>query len=296
MDCFNPTNSNQVLLPSCTSKFPLLFSTPSLPVFPIRFPTHSISNPSSKLISLQNPSSKPSTQSKSFADFLKDPGLKPVCDKAASFDRTYASLPDARLKLLVNKKILKMDEDAIERISDKLAKEKAEDLQKTQKWLEMRQNELKKHGSHKRSMEILQERTGVVKLKPNSRNTNTGSTDRIKALAQPKKQKLGFAEDYIDSYGLLKAGVLESGKSVLPKSARVVWGKSGNVDRVQSVKHKGKKWDKEKNRRKKAEASLKMEVVECIREMNEFHKRYGELKGRVGFPQIDLEKYKTKVL
>ena len=36
------------------------------------------------------------------------------------------------------------------------------------------------------------------------------------------------------------------------------------------------------------------EIDECMHEINEFHKRFGELKGRVGFPQIYLEKYKNK--
>ena len=53
---------------------------------------------------------------------FKDPGSSPISNKKGNF-YNYLDLPDERLKLVINEKILKMDEQALECISKKLQQE-----------------------------------------------------------------------------------------------------------------------------------------------------------------------------
>ncbi|OMJ85595.1 hypothetical protein SteCoe_13074 [Stentor coeruleus] len=232
---------------------------------------------------------------KSFCFSIKDPGSKPLCDKSASFNQNFYNLPESRLKLVVTDTIIKNDQAALKRMSQKLeAEEFMED--KKQQWLcDFRNNILTSNAKKKQNTEELQKKTGLVKFNPMPHMHRHSTTERIETLAIPKSITKGFAEDYSESYGLLGAGILETGRSILPKSARVPGYKSSSGfsqyanDKKQGFyRNRGFCIGKNSN-----EVFSNKEVKECMKEINEFHKRYGELKGRVGFPQIYLEKYKN---
>lgn len=226
---------------------------------------------------------------RTFSTF-KDPGSKPLCDKGACFEKNFYDLPENRLKLVVSQKVLKNDEDALKRISYKLSQEEQAEFSRQQKNLEARAQILASKENRKKRMDDLQAKTGLIKL--NMRKTNSWTVNsRINSLAQPKNIKRGLAEDYIDSYGLLKAGVLETGNTANPKSARIPSNKistpfPGLVNNTKIVA-----WEK-KDEKKEKEVYSQKEIKECMKDINDFHRRIGKGKGKVGFPQIFLEKYK----
>lgn len=260
--------------------------------------TQRIQDPPSSLISkfTKNYSTTELNSSKkSFCFSFKDPGSKPLCDKAASFEQNFYSLPESRLKLVVTDTIIKNDQAALKRMSQKLEAE-AYMEDKKQQWLcDFRNDILTSCAKRKQSTEELQKKTGLVKFKPMPHMYRHSTTERIESLAIPKNAKKGFAEDYIESYGLLGAGILETGRSVLPKSARVPGCKSSTgFSQYENGKKQGFYRDLGfGNGKNPNEVFSNKEIKECMKEINEFHKRYGELKGRVGFPQIYLEKYKN---
>ena len=224
---------------------------------------------------------------------FKDPGKRPICDKNACFDKKYCELPENRLKLLVNQKILNMDQAALSHISSKLAQEQLEENEKAKKYSEFRKQLLTATATRRKNIEILQARTGLLRYTAPYTQCTSNSSARIGLLSIPKTSKKGFAEDYSDSYGLLKAGLLESGSSVLPKSARLPTGKVYSPFPLQIVKrnkHHCKMGGITKDRNEEQDIYSNDEIRECMKEITEFHKRFGELKGRVGFPQIYLDK------
>lgn len=226
---------------------------------------------------------------RTFSTF-KDPGSKPVCDKGACFEKNFYDLPENRLKLVVSQKVLKNDEDALRRISYKLVQEEQEDFNRQQKLLEARARILASKENRKKRMDELQAKTGLIKL--NMRKTNSWAINpRINSLAQPKSIKRGLAEDYIDSYGLLKAGVLETGNPEYPKSARIPSNKISTPFPGLASNAKIVAWEK-KDEKKEKEVYSQKEIKECMKDINDFHQRIGKGKGKVGFPQIFLEKYK----
>lgn len=226
---------------------------------------------------------------RTFSTF-KDPGSKPLCDKGACFERNFFDLPENRLKLIVSEKVLKNDEDALRRISLKLAQEELMENYRQQKFSENRAQMLATKEKMKKRMDELQAKTGILKL--NLRKTNSFTVNsRINSLAQPKTLRRGLAEDYIDSFGLLKAGVLEGGNSANPKSARIPGYKILTPFPCLAGNGKGVVWSK-KNVNKESEVYSEKEIKDCMNEINDFHQRIGKGKGKVGFPQIFLEKYK----
>ena len=226
---------------------------------------------------------------RTFSTF-KDPGSRPVCDKGLGFEKNFSDLPENRLRLIVSEKVLRNDEDALRRISLKLAQEEFEESCRQQKFCESRAQMLAAQEKMKKRMDDLQVKTGLLKL--NLRKTNSWTaTSRINSLAQPKTLKKGLAEDYIDSFGLLKAGLLQGGNSANPKSARIPGNKILTPFPTLSTNTNPKHWTK-KQSNKVSEVYSEKEINDCMKEINDFHQRIGKGKGKVGFPQIFLEKYK----
>ena len=238
----------------------------------------------------QTYTSSDSILKKTFTTF-KDPASRPICEKNDLFYKNLTDLPETRLKLFINQKVLKNDEEALMRISSKLAEEEREELKRQQNLTEFRNNLLTAGQNRKLQMQTLQNRCGLETLNLR-KNQSWTVTARINSLAQPKSIKRGFAEDYIDSCGLLKAGILEGGKSVMPKSARIPGSKicspfpfpSGNEVKSFTL---GKRFEIQGK-----EVYSQKEIRECMKDINDFHDRIGKGKGKVGFPQIFLEKYK----
>ncbi|OMJ74604.1 hypothetical protein SteCoe_26422 [Stentor coeruleus] len=68
--------------------------------------------------------------------------------------------------------------------------------------------------------QVYEEKTGLEKIKLENKVLIPLPSARIKNLSLVKDAKIGYPEDYMETFGLLKAGTLYSGKSVHPKSAR----------------------------------------------------------------------------
>jgi hypothetical protein len=255
-------------------------------------------NLSSKQAETRSSDYLPSTQSQTFKKSVvyayKDPGLKPICDKGACFERNYSELPPTRLNLIVNKKALQNDQEALNRISQKLAQEYRQEQEKNQRHMDIRNKAITANENHRKHIENLQARTGLVKYRTDSKLPLVSSNPRIQSLAFPKALKKGYAEDYIDSFGLLKAGLLEPGRSVIPKSARVPLGKIISPMPENSYKQTSNRLNfNASQKNQEYHFYTEKEILECMIELNEFHRRNGEIKGRIGFPQIDLEKFKN---
>ena len=252
--------------------------------------------PRPKLLTLKDSkfssiSDYPSSEKPLFYSF-KDPGRHPICDKNACFDRKYYELPENRLKLLVNQRILNMDQAALNHITYKLAQEQYEESEKAKKYSEFRKRVITAAATRKKNSEILQAKTGLIRYMPAHKQYACKSSERIGLLSLPKTIKKGYAEDYIDSYGLLKAGLLETGNSVLPKSARIPSSKIFSPFPLQIVK-RNKQYSKTNCNSKEDVEENKIysndEIQECMKEITAFHIKFGELKGRVGFPKIYLD-------
>ena len=168
-----------------------------------------------------NSSQDLNTSKRPIGFIFKDPGMKPFCDKVGSFDIIYNELPESRLKLLVNPKILKNDANGIDLIYKKIEKEYEFESEKMTRHLESRKKLMTATKNRQKTTEELQARTGLVKHKNNEKTNDFNATARTQSLAFPKTIKKGFAEDFIDTYGMLAAGRLKTGNSFLPKSARV---------------------------------------------------------------------------
>jgi hypothetical protein len=227
---------------------------------------------------------------KTFSTF-KDPGSRPLCDKNDLFMRNLNDLPETRLKLFVSDQVLKNDEEALKRISFKLAEEEREENKKNQLLNQFRNNLLTAGKNRKLKMENLQSRSGLITVNLRKHQSWTVSA-RINSLAQPKMMRKGFAEDYIDSCGLLKAGILEGGKSVLPKSARIPGSKICSPFPFPSNQEARTFTFSKREEKSGNEVYTHKEIRECMKDINDFHNRIGKGKGKVGFPQIFLEKYK----
>ena len=228
-----------------------------------------------------------------FATF-KDPARKSICNKIMGFDN-YVELPPDRLKLVVNDRILKMDEQAMEYISKKLQQE-AEEERIINDWHEKNRKKiiLKMKRLQKRNLEH-EKKNGLIKVKVDKRQLSANpSSARIDALAASKTAKKGYPQDYLDSYGLLGAGVLKDDKCMHPKSARRTTYKKPEAFPVHedSFDPELSKEPISQNCYTEPDPYTPKYIADSMRELNEFHNRNGLIKGRVGFPQIDLEKYK----
>lgn len=219
----------------------------------------------------------------------RDPGRRPICDKISSFEQNYSKLPETRLKLLVNPKILTMDQAALNHISLKLAEEQCKETEKQNFFIDFRKRAITATEVCKKKTEILQAKTGLLKFTPVHSVSNLKTTSRIEALSRPKVLKKGLAEDYMESYGLLRAGLLETGNSAVPKSARVPISKTFRAKPLGTAKTYRKKIGQRQEIEENFIYSGK-EIEECMKEIQKFHKIFGELKGRVGFPKIHLTK------
>lgn len=222
----------------------------------------------------------------------KDPAKKSINSKIAGFDN-YLELSQNRLKLVVNDKILKMDEEAVERISEKISQEvekekliKAWHVENREKILETLKKQQKINAEYEK-------KNGLVKIKVARNKVIKPPSARINTLSVAKTVKSGYAQDYLDSYGLLNAGVLKSGKSMHPKSARRSIHKKTEYFPVYEDLYDPELLRKQESLEPKREIDIYKpeDIQESMQELNEFHRRFGELKGRVGFPQIHLESF-----
>lgn len=226
---------------------------------------------------------------------FKDPASRPISKQIGRFEN-YNELPEDRLKLVVNKKILKKDSEALSLISKKLAKELGEEAQRKEWHMAIRQQTLTRMKNKRDYNQVYEEKTGLEKIKFGHKTSTPLPSARIQSLSLAKGVKVGYPEDYAETFGLLKAGTLYSGKSVHPKSARKPMVKKSETYPIQVDDKTGGliAFEQKDNEIKYEEEILtEQEIKESMRELNEFNKRFGELKGRVGFPQIYLEKYKN---
>jgi hypothetical protein len=225
----------------------------------------------------------------------KNPSQRPISNKIGSFDN-YLDLPEQRLKLVINQRILKMDEKALETMSKKIQKE-LEDQKIQNQWHQKNREKtlIRMKKKQKKNREI-EKKTGLSKVKIQQEIVNDDQSARINCLSVPKQAKVGFPEDYLDSYGLLKAGFLYSGKSIHPKSARRPVIKRKNVfpsydDQVFNTVPTVPELIEVI---KEPKLLTSLEIEESMKELDEFNTKFGEIKGCIGFPQIYLEKYKSK--
>ncbi|OMJ77155.1 hypothetical protein SteCoe_23296 [Stentor coeruleus] len=226
---------------------------------------------------------------------FKDPASKPINKMIGSFNN-YNELPEDRLKLVVNRRILKKDAEALSLISKKIAKEFEEEKQKKEWHKSIREQSLTRMRKRRKENQIYEQKAGIEKIKPIQKATTPVPNMHIKSLSIAKSVKIGYPEDYSESYGLLKAGVISSGRSIHPKSSRkpamkktdsfpVLINENPDEFSAENKKNTEIKFDEE--------VFTIEEIKESYKELNQFHKRFGELKGRVGFPHIYLEKYKN---
>ena len=230
-----------------------------------------------------------SASKKQFLSIYRDPGLKPLCDKGASFDRNVSELPENRLKLLYNQHIIKMRQDAIDRISQKIAQEDLNQLEKNNNTIEFRKKVLRNIEFQRNKTRDLQAKSGLIKYSPMPKIRKSMASPRIEALSIPKPLRRTIVEEFLDCNGFLKADNLGYERAYIAKTVR---NPSFRLEGDLSSKCTTRELVKLTKETK--EIFSEGEINECMKEINEFHKRYGELKGRVGFPQIDLEKYKKK--
>lgn len=226
---------------------------------------------------------------------FRDPASKPISKLIGSFDK-YNELPEDRLKLVVNRKILKKDEEALSFISKKIAKEFEEVQQKKEWHKSIREQSLTRMRKRRKENKIYEEKAGIEKIKLIQKAITPMSNTRIQSLSIAKIVKIGYPEDYSESYGLLKAGIISSGRSINPKSARKpVMKKTDSFPVFFNEKQDDLLADMKKVPEVKIDEEVFSieEIKESKKELNEFNRRFGELKGRVGFPHIYLEKYKS---
>lgn len=160
-----------------------------------------------------------------------------------------------------------------------------------------------------------QEKAGVTHIKIKANILVGSCSDRIKELSTPVRVKAARAADLPESRGLLNIDYIEalnaytskdsqtdvfltskrSGAFPLTDFQKRASSKPGEIhvsmrpftassSRVKSAKTSADFYNKEESN----------EIEEGMQALNEFDKRYGNLKGRVGFPQIYLEKFKKK--
>lgn len=231
---------------------------------------------------------------KSFFQTYKDPGSRPFCDKTTCFEQSYPHLPENRHKLVVSDIVIRNDQAAIKRITQKLDNEAIMEAQKQQRLYEFRKDILSNYAKRKTKTEDLQKKTGLIKLKKMNMLPSNKANDRIQSLSVPRNGKKGYIDDYIETYGLLGAQRVKCSRSVLPGSSRITGNTILSPDNKQeSFKRQLGRTAYDKDNRNIIEMFSDKEIADCMNEINEFHKRFGELKGRVGFPQIYLEKYKN---
>lgn len=226
---------------------------------------------------------------------FKDPAARPIVCKAKTFDN-YNELPENRLRLVVNDRILERDAQALNYISKKIGDEIKEEEIKLEWHKDNREKSIARMQRQRAKNKIREDKAGVEKIKiEESKKEKAPGSARIQRLSIAKEVKRGMPIDYVDSYGLLKAGVLQSEKSMFPKSAR-----NPQVKRTSSFpvteqtlnSQSSKLWDN-----KQPEDYLDLqEIQEQLQEMDKFDKRVREIKERRGFPHIDLEKFQTKLL
>lgn len=228
----------------------------------------------------------------------KDPAARPIICKAKTFDN-YNELPENRLKLVVNEFILEKDAQALKFISKKIEDEVKEEELRSKWYKSNRACTLERMQRQRVKNKIREDKAGVEKVKideEDKKSQKAPGSARIQRLSIAKEIKRGFPVDYPDSYGLLKAGVLQTDKSMFPKSAR-----NPQVKRTSSFpittdqtlnSHSSKLWDV-----KQIDDFLDFEEIkEQLEEMDKFDKRVKDMKERIGFPHIDLEKFQTKLL
>ncbi|OMJ73665.1 hypothetical protein SteCoe_27600 [Stentor coeruleus] len=230
---------------------------------------------------------------KSFLQICKDPGIRPFCDKTASFEQNYPHLPENRFKLVVSDIVIRNDQAAIKRITQKLENEANMEIQKQQMLHKFRLDNLSNYAKRKTKTEDLQKKTGLTKYKTMNMLPINKVNNRIQSLSVPRAGKKRYIDDYIETYGLLGAERVKGSRSVLPGSSRITENKTLSPDNKQESFKRSLGKTSYNKEDKNIEIFSDKEIADCMKEINEFHKRFGELKGRVGFPQIYLEKYKN---
>ena len=232
---------------------------------------------------------------------FKDPAARPIICKAKTFDN-YNELPENRLRLVVNEFILEKDTQALKYISKKIDEEVKEEELRSEWYKSNRARTLARMERQRAKNKIREDKAGVEKVKiddeDEKKSQKPPESARLQRLSIAKGVKRGFPIDYIDSVGLLKAGVLQADKSMFPKSARNPQVKRTSSFPITAItdhtlnSNSSKLWDV-----KNIDEFLDFEEIkEQLEEMDKFDKRVKDMKERVGFPRIDLEKFQNKLL
>ena len=223
----------------------------------------------------------------------RDPAAPPVICKAKTFDN-YNELPGSRLKLVVNDFIMERDKEALKYMEKKIIEEVQEEQVKKVWHVDNRTETLARMGRVRKMNKNKEEKAGVKKQKSDADRKNACTSDRLQRLSVAKEPKVGMPVDYNESFGLIRAGVLLSEKAKFPKSARQPMVKrvdSHNLSEFTFNSFEGKPVLVEEY-----DTISQQEIYEQMNELDVFEKKIGQKKERLGFPHIDLEKFKNKIL
>lgn len=235
----------------------------------------------------------------------KNPTSQPLHKNCSIFER-YNDLPADKLKILFDPRIVKFDRNGVELIEKKLNQEK-ENVENKLKWItENRYKTLAHFIKKKQKTDELQEKSGLKYIKTKIRQLSPNCNDRLNELSTPKFRRDVSVKDLVEARGLLtidyqdaiKASVRENR---IIKTSQQALRKPDNFPFPDSMQSSGKPIKRLltaiDSRARPINSILSSpsppKITEVLNEIDKFHRMYGELKGRVGFPQIDLEKYKS---
>ncbi|CAG9331685.1 unnamed protein product [Blepharisma stoltei] len=236
----------------------------------------------------------------------KNPNSKVLHKNLQAFDQ-YNDLPSNKLKILLDPRIVKLDEKGVRSIQKKLEEEQKEE-EKKENWI--KENRYKTIATFLKKQQYskdLQERSGLRYIRCGPEKCSPTITDRLAILSTPKSKKQIKPEDLLDARGLLTIDYEDAIREVsgfprASKTSQLALRKSEifpiplslqQTDRISSKTPKSKSTTRSFSVHSKKCALSQTEIKEGLKDINDFHKKFGELKGRVGFPQIDLEKYKS---